>query len=282
MKTVNSISGGQTSAYIAANYPSDYNVFALVTTDDKNCLYPDAKVRQLVSDKIGKEFIGTLEDDIIINTILDLEQFIGSKIHWVVGESFDNVINNNGLLPSPLRRYCTTEMKMKPIFEWWQKEIKEVAEFRIGFRANETNRMQNVISKLNENNLLEFKTIIGKSENGRNKWKNIEWQKPKFPLIEDNIYKDTVVEFWKDKPVQFAFMNNCVGCFHKQPPLLNYMYKNHKEKIEWFIKKESNRKHNWDKFRVDGLTYDKIANYNFTMNMFDDDFNECDSGFCGI
>lgn len=73
MKTVNSISGGQTSAYIAANYLADYNVFALVTTDDKNCLYPDAKVRQLVSDKIGKEFIGTLEDDVIINTILDLE-----------------------------------------------------------------------------------------------------------------------------------------------------------------------------------------------------------------
>ena len=44
MKTVNSISGGKTSAYIAANYPADYNVFALVRTDDKSCMYPDAKV----------------------------------------------------------------------------------------------------------------------------------------------------------------------------------------------------------------------------------------------
>lgn len=48
MKTMNSVSGGQTSAYIAANYPADYNIFSLVTTDDKNCLYPDAKVRQIV------------------------------------------------------------------------------------------------------------------------------------------------------------------------------------------------------------------------------------------
>ena len=69
MKTVNSISGGKTSAYIAANYPADYNVFSLVRTDDKSCIYPDAKVRQIVSDKIGQEFIGTLEDDIIIETI---------------------------------------------------------------------------------------------------------------------------------------------------------------------------------------------------------------------
>lgn len=69
MKTVNSISGGKTSAYIAANYPADYNVFALVRTDDNNCLFPDTKVRQIVSDKIGTEFIGTLEDNIRFRTI---------------------------------------------------------------------------------------------------------------------------------------------------------------------------------------------------------------------
>ena len=63
MKTVNSLSGGKTSSYIAANYPADHNIFALVRTDDKNCIYPDAQARQIVSDKIGKEFIGTLEEN---------------------------------------------------------------------------------------------------------------------------------------------------------------------------------------------------------------------------
>ena len=80
MKTVNSLSGGKTSSYIAANYPADYNVFALVRTDDKSCLYPDKKLRQMVSDKIGVEFIGTLEQDNIIKVMLDLEQFIGKEI----------------------------------------------------------------------------------------------------------------------------------------------------------------------------------------------------------
>ena len=46
MKTVNSLSGGKTSSYIAANYPADYNVFSLVRTDDKNCMFPDTKIRQ--------------------------------------------------------------------------------------------------------------------------------------------------------------------------------------------------------------------------------------------
>ena len=80
MKTINSLSGGKTSSYIAAHYPADFNVFALITTTDKMCLFPDKKVRQIVSDKIGKEFIGTLEENMIVYTMLDLEQYIGKKI----------------------------------------------------------------------------------------------------------------------------------------------------------------------------------------------------------
>jgi len=80
MKTVNSLSGGKTSSYIAANYPADYNIFSLVRTDDINCLFPDAKIRQVVSDRIGREFIGTLEEDTIIYTMLDLEQYIGLRM----------------------------------------------------------------------------------------------------------------------------------------------------------------------------------------------------------
>tara|TARA_R110002096_G_scaffold198134_2_gene381820 strand:+ start:648 stop:893 length:246 start_codon:yes stop_codon:yes gene_type:complete len=80
MKTVNSVSGGKTSSYIAANYPADYNIFSLVRVEDKSCMFPDAKIRQIVSDKIGREFIGTAEQDEIIYTMLDLEQFIGREI----------------------------------------------------------------------------------------------------------------------------------------------------------------------------------------------------------
>ena len=45
MVTVNSVSGGKTSAYIAANYPADYNVFSLVRTSADNCIFPDKKIR---------------------------------------------------------------------------------------------------------------------------------------------------------------------------------------------------------------------------------------------
>ena len=93
MKTVNSLSGGKTSSYLAVHYPADYNVFALVRTNDQKCIFPDAKIRQIVSDKIGKEFIGTLEEDAIIYTMLDLEQFIGKEITWLSDSTFEDIIS---------------------------------------------------------------------------------------------------------------------------------------------------------------------------------------------
>ena len=43
MKTVNSISGGKTSAYIAKHYPADINIFSLVRIEDRECLWMEGK-----------------------------------------------------------------------------------------------------------------------------------------------------------------------------------------------------------------------------------------------
>tara|TARA_R100000951_G_C2653092_1_gene185090 strand:- start:4582 stop:5430 length:849 start_codon:yes stop_codon:yes gene_type:complete len=282
MQKINSLSGGKTSSYIAANYPADYNVFSLVRTKDKNCIFPDSKIRQLVSDKINAEFIGTLEDDQIIYTMLELEQFIGKKINWVSGKTFDEVIIDKGnYLPNIVTRFCTTEMKLKPIFDWWLKNINNPVEMRIGFRANEQSRAKTMIEKTNSSGLSEFKTIIGKSKTGnRNKWKNIGWQKPSFPLIKDAIFKDQIEEYWQNKPVNFAYMNNCIGCFHRSPVLLKYMSEKHPKKFDWFCNAETDG-HKKRTFK-NGTTYEKIKNTFKQIELFDEDFNECDSGSCGI
>ena len=283
MKTVNSLSGGKTSSYIAANYPADYNIFSLVRTNDKNCLFPDSKIRQIVSDKIGTEFIGTLEEDTIIYTMLDLEQFIGQKIDWVSGKTFDEIINRNGkmYLPNVTQRFCTTEMKLQPIFNWWKSNFDEPVIMRIGFRANEMRRAKNMVEKSNKNGCLEFKDIIGQSKNGRNKWKNIEWQKPEFPLINDAIFKDTIEKYWQDKPVRFAYMNNCVGCFHRNEILLKYMSEKHPNKFQWFCDQENKGGYGLRTFK-NGMTYTQIKNWKSQLDLFDEDFNECDSGYCGL
>jgi|TARA_R110000772_G_scaffold4970_1_gene17599 hypothetical protein len=293
MKTVNSLSGGKTSSYIAANYPADYNLFCLVTTKDKNCLFPDKKLRQVVSDKIGREFIGTLEEDAIIHTMLDLEQMIGNKINWINEFDFDDLTirhQKNGeikhYVPNVMRRICTVEMKIIPMAKFIVKNIGEVVETRIGFRANETRRANNMIARLNSDGIMEQKIVVGKHKNGNNKWQNTPYQIPRFPLIEDNIYKDKVEKYWEDKNVRFAYMNNCVGCFHRNEVLLKHMSVRNPNKFDWFVEKEKkaiqsyNKSAGW-KAGI-GPTYEEIKKSLKQLDLFDEDFNDCDSGYCGI
>lgn len=282
MKTVNSLSGGKTSSYIAQHYPADYNIFALVRTDDKNCIFPDAKIRQIVSDKIGREFIGTLEEDAIIYTMLDLEQYLGKEIVWLSEKTFDEVISNykmaNGknYLPNQVTRFCTVDMKIKPIAQWCYENTELPVQMRIGFRANELSRANRMIER-QINGVENFKFKVG-NKNGRNKWKELPYRITEFPLIKDAIFKDTIENFWKDKPVRFAYQNNCVGCFHRSELMLKHMSNKAEKQFNWFIEME---RKNGCTFK-NGITYEKIKSYRTQTELFDNDFTDCDSGYCGL
>ena len=281
MKTVNSISGGKTSSYLAKHFPADYNIFSLVRIDDKDNLWmkgKDEKTRQLVSDKLGFEFIGTAEMDEIIYTILDLEQFIGSEITWVTGKSFEEVIKQNyGYLPNKMTRYCTVEMKLKPIFNWLQENTELPVEMRIGFRPNEISRAETVLKRADENGIEHFNTIIGKRKT-QNKWGLVPYRKVTFPLIENNIQKDIIYNYWNDKNVRFAYRNNCVGCVNRQPLMISHMASKDLDKVKWFEKQETIT---GNRFLSD-VSFNQILKFGTQSSFFDDDFNECDSGFCGI
>ena len=281
IKTLNSLSGGKTSSFMALNYPTDFNVFALVTTIDKNCLFPDPQIRKIVSDKINREFIGTLEQNEIIFTMLDLEQLIGKKIDWVVGESFDAIIKNkNGFfLPNVFNRFCTYQMKIEPIKRFWMEKIGTPIETQIGFRANEMKRANNMLERCESDGFIYDKFIVGKHENGKNKWKKMKYQKPKFPLIENRVFKDSIEKFWIGKNIRFAKMNNCVGCFHRNEILLKHMSHIEPQKFQWFI--DAEKKSITGSFKKN-ITYQQIKNHRLQFDLFDDDFNECDSGHCGL
>jgi hypothetical protein len=282
MKTVNSISGGKTSSYIAKHYPADINIFSLVRIEDKQNLWmkgKDEKTRQLVSDKLGVEFIGTAEMDEIIYTILDLEQFIGTKIDWVTGKTFEQIIKDNyNYLPNKMTRYCTVEMKLKPIFNWLKENTELPVEMRIGFRPTEINRANKVLERADKYGIEYFETIIGKRKT-QNKWGKVAYRKVTFPLIENNISKDVIYNYWNDKPVRFAYRNNCVGCVNRQPLMISHMASKDKDKVEWFNRIEKKTENRF----ISDVSFEQILKFNSQGLLFgDEDFSECDSGFCGI
>ena len=72
-------------------------------------------------------------------------------------------------------------------------------------------------------------------------------------------------------------MNNCVGCFHRNPVLLKHMSERNPDKFQWFVNAEKDSR----TFKK-GMTYEQIKNSLKQIKLFDDDFSECDSGYCGL
>lgn len=269
MVSVNSLSGGKTSSYMAAHYPADYNVFALVTIEDIDAAPKDKLLVKKVSDKIGRDFIATAEDDKTIILMLELEQIIGKEITWVVGDTFEKVnrrITGGKGLPNQMWRYCTTELKMRPIFDWWFKNINQKVQMNIGIRYDEMERADKIKNT--------FKGIVGKRKT-RNKWEEIEWREAAFPLIENKIIHPRVVEWSKRTNLDFPIDSNCVGCFWKSINQLRKNWEDNPSKMQWFANQEDQSK-KWKK----EMNYKQILNVGLQMDF---DFGEgagCNAGFC--
>lgn len=268
MKTIHSLSGGKTSSYMAVYYPADYNVFSLVTIDDLKCQPKDKELVKKVSDKIGKDFIATAEDDSTLIAMFDLEQLLGKEIIWLTGKSFDKTILAKGnLIPNKLIRYCTTEMKVRPIWDWWYKNIGEKIKMGIGYRYDEKERAERFTTS--------FKGITGK-RGTRNKWEEIEWREGWFPLIDNKIGHYTVYQWAQKSGIKFPSDSNCIGCFWKPVQQLRKNYDDNKDKFEWFATKERENKGTWK----EDITYDQIKRVGLQQDFFFGTGSGCQAGFC--
>lgn len=285
MKTINSLSGGKTSSYLAMNYPVDHNIFSLVCIDDEKCKPSDKKLIQKVNDKFEKygflekygEFVATAEDDKILKVIFDLEQMIGSEVIWVRHHSLDKWIDKKGMLMNMNMRYCTTETKIIPICEWVVNELMLKEDMtpvfmNQGIRLDEFER-----AKKGDNREYRNKIITGKSKTGnQNKWTEYFWAVANYPLINDRIFHYSIQNFWKDKNILFPEDSNCVGCFWKDVQQLRKNWDNQPNKMQWFSDQE-NRKNHFFKPNIDYDQIKKIAiqqEFNFGTG------SGCQAGFC--
>lgn len=268
MKTLNSISGGKTSAYLAKHYPADFNVFSLVRIEDEKCSPKDKGLIKLVSDKIGMQFIATAESDKTLKVVLDLEQLIGNEIKWLTGKTFEQVIRDAGnYLPNQMARFCTTEMKMRPIAEYCRNELKEIVSTRLGIRYDEDHRVDY------ENT--DFKFHNGYSKNGRNKWITEKYREVEYPLVTDLKTHYQIFLWSLSTKLDFPPDSNCVGCFHKNPMQLRKNFDDEPLKMQWFVDQEIKRK----KWKKEGK-YKNFAKLGLQLDFFYGTGSGCNSGGC--
>lgn len=295
MKTINSLSGGKTSSYMAVHYPADIEIFSCVCIDDPECAPNDPALIKYASDKLNMDFIATAEDDSTLVAMMDLEQYIGRKIEWVHGLSFDQVIDEGtkSRLPSWARRYCTEKMKVLPIFLYWFKNIGEKCSMRIGFRADEFDRM---LRFFNYSDPTNFKIPVSCDTKGQRRQKHevFNWRYCDMPLVRDKVETRHIKEYWKNngwiggnlfeekRQIFFPAISNCVGCFHKSVETLAAQCILQPKKMKWFAKQEQKGKGRWlDK----EITYDYVANNAYDLAkevLYELQYlNEsCDSGGC--
>jgi hypothetical protein len=285
MKVVNSLSGGRTSSYMAIHYPASINIFALVEIEDRRSTPKDKKLVQRVSDKIGHEFIATAEDDLTLLLMFDLEQILGREIQWVTGVTYDRLlttkgifgggVNGPGRLPSWARRYCTSALKIVPIFEYCFKYLlkheTDSVKMGIGYRIDEERRTKHFTEVMHYP--IGCK-LIGQR---RRIFKDYRWRTGYFPLIENKITSHDILEYWKDKPLVFPPQSNCVGCFHKDELSINLQWQINPEKLQWFSDMEKIGKGTWKDSQI---TYDEIKEWQFSKAFNISEAGTCDSGSC--
>lgn len=279
MTTVNSVSGGKTSCYMALHFPADVNIFACVCIDELKCAPKDPALLRYCLDKLNGNFIASAEHDLTLRVMMQLEQLLGREIVWVRGKSFDEVIDNAGCLPTWSRRFCTTEMKIVPMFEYTYPRFG-VVDKRIGFRADEIER----ILRTQNTTTIKYPTSRNTFGQRQQNWEEVVWEKHTFPLRKTFQYE--IIQWWKatHPEVVFPADSNCLGCHHKPKELIKQNWLSNPDHLEWFARQED-KKFNKQKsayytWHDDHTPYSEVFKMQFTEEIDFSNFTMCNSGGC--
>ncbi len=284
MITVNSLSGGKTSSYLAYHYPADLELFSLVCIDSHNAGRKiDKKLKQMANDKLQKycshqnEFLATSEDPIILKTMFDLEQILGREIIWLRGLGWEQMLKVKKAIPNMDKRFCTSIMKMQPIFEFLFIYHSLPVNMRVGYRYDEMERAEKFTDKWKYATHCEYRP---KSNTWIHRWAEMVWRVGEFVLINNKVTHKQVKDFWQPfidkKLMDFAKDSNCQNCFWKDEQQLRKNFDENPEIMYWSAIQEDLYKHTL-KESMSMLEISKIGiqmDFNFGTG------SGCKAGFC--
>ena len=143
------------------------------------------------------------------------------------GEPFTAVIRStkSGMLPSPVIRFCTTEMKIRRFKALMQLRGYERWHSVIGLRADEPSRVA--------------RQHVG-NERAKDRWLTA------MPLAEAGVTKRDVAEWWAKQPFDLCLptvngttpLGNCDLCFLKSRATIEGIMRDRPELASWWIERE--------------------------------------------
>ena len=233
-----SFSGGRTSAFMLWNILQQ---FGGKMPDHGHCVFANT----------GREHAATLEfvRDIGanwgVNVVWIERDFSVKKTARIVsyetcsrnGEPFTALIRKKHYLPNPVTRFCTEDLKVRPIAYYMHSIGVTEGTMVVGLRADEPRRVHRV---------------QGDTRNGFDYL---------CPMYKEGHTIEDVNAFWKTQPFDLRLPNddrafgNCDLCMLKGKGMLERVMKHQPELAQWWIDRE---KEIGAKFRKDLPTYEQM------------------------
>ena len=191
------------------------------------------------------------------------------------GKPFEGILSVRPMLPSPMLRYCTTQLKVRTTKRYivstrkWKRWTSVV-----GLRADEPGRVVKATDPAN------YK---------KDRWDVI------CPLFEAGIQEIDVLDFWRKQPFRLELKGphegNCDGCFLKRKGRIARMLRDYPERMDWWAEQERQRasslfvKATSRVFRKDRPSYADMAAFVAAGGVYKDEPEDdlpCDDLGCGI
>jgi 3'-phosphoadenosine 5'-phosphosulfate sulfotransferase (PAPS reductase)/FAD synthetase len=183
------------------------------------------------------------------------------------GAPFRDLITQRSFLPNPVKRFCTTELKIRPIKQFAMRELGwEHWVNIIGLRYDEPSR----VAKLN---------------NHKERWETVA------PLFTARITKREVATFWKTQAFDLKLRNvngvtpegNCDPCFLKRFPTMMGLIRAEPWRADWWALMEktvagTTQSSDTARFRKDRPSYAAMQKATFDQSDIfadDEDLTEC-------
>lgn len=170
------------------------------------------------------------------------------------GEPFSNIIQARSYLPNPVTRFCTTELKIRPMRNWMRAHGYDDGAWTnvVGLRADEPRRVARLRGKNNEG----------------------QWDVA-LPLADAGVTLVDVRAFWASQPFTLNLQpheGNCDLCFLKGYAKLKNIVRDRPDLAEWWAQQEELA---GKTFRIDRPSYRAMLNQPDLFAAPTDDLIEC-------
>jgi 3'-phosphoadenosine 5'-phosphosulfate sulfotransferase (PAPS reductase)/FAD synthetase len=140
------------------------------------------------------------------------------------GEPFERLLANRGMLPNPVTRFCTAELKIRTKKRYARSLGWDHWTSALGLRADEPRR-------------------VARLGNIRERWEAIA------PLATAGATRDDVMEFWRVQPFDLRLpsvdgktpLGNCDMCFLKSAATIQGIMRDQPYLADWWIEQEHSK-----------------------------------------